>query len=892
MSMTFISKKSFQNVMDTAQRIADGNYKDISDTVTTDQTEGILSVLSKIADKMAQYEAIIDAVPFPIHVTDNNMKWIYMNRAFEKLMIDKGVVKDRKSGYGMDCCNAGANICNSQQCGIKQLHKGISESYFDWFDMNCKQDTAYLTNQKGEKVGYVEVITDLTSVLSVNDYTKNEVDRLAENLDMLAKGNLSIDTHVAEAEKYTQEARENFIKINNNLEKTKSALSHLLSDVSTLSNAAVEGKLHIRADASKHEGEYSNIVQGVNQTLDTVNDKNEWYEAIIDAIPFPVHVTDNDMNWNFMNKAFEKLMIDQGVVKDRKAGYGKQCSNANATCCNSPNCGIKQLLKGNDETYFDWCGMNCKQNTSYLRNSKGENVGFVEVVSDLTSILSVNAYNKVEVNRLASNLELLASGDLNMDLQVQEATDYTKESRDNFAMINSNLEKAKSAIGRLIDDMLDLSNAAIEGKLSTRVDVSKHVGEYRRIVDGVNQTLDSVIAPIQESASVLDEMSKGNLKVMVTGNYKGDHAKIKEALNDTISILSSYISEISSTLTEIANGNLVLEITNDYRGDFHDIKTSLNNIISSLNEVLNDINTAASQVSSGSKQVSDSAQFLSEGSTEQASSVEQLSASIEQISAQTKNNADNAGQANNLAEVAKNNAEQGNIQMKETLKAMEEINESSGNISKIIKVIDEIAFQTNILALNAAVEAARAGQHGKGFAVVAEEVRNLAARSANAAKETTVMIENSIKTADNGTRIAKSTANALSSIVNDISQVAVLINDISIASNEQSTGITQVNQGILQVSQVVQNNSATSEESAAASEELSSQAELLSEMVGKFKLKHNAGSQYSSNYINPDVMQMLDKKAGKNQSTVNKPAISKSAVKKTIDLGQGNFGKY
>lgn len=360
-------------------------------------------------------------------------------------------------------------------------------------------------------------------------------------------------------------------------------------------------------------------------------------------------------------------------------------------------------------------------------------------------------------------------------------------------------------------------------------------------------------------------------------------------------IISKPLNRLVTAANKIADGDLDVSIDVNSKDEVGVLASAFGKMNDNLNDVLSKISFAAEQVSSGSRQVSDSSMALSQGATEQASSVEELTASLEEIASQTKQNAESANQANSLAEAARGNAIQGNSQMKEMLKAMEEINDSSGNISKIIKVIDEIAFQTNILALNAAVEAARAGQHGKGFAVVAEEVRNLAARSANAAKETTEMIEGSIKKVEGGTRIANQTADALNKIVEDISRVANLVGDIAVASNEQASGIAQVNQGIMQVSEVVQTNSATSEESAAASEELSSQAELLKEQVARFRLRKSntaVQSYKSSEDINPDILKLLDKMYGKKDSNRINDFQKEAAASKKIVLTDREFGKY
>ncbi|MHA6480805.1 methyl-accepting chemotaxis protein [Paenibacillus sp. strain BS8-2] len=363
--------------------------------------------------------------------------------------------------------------------------------------------------------------------------------------------------------------------------------------------------------------------------------------------------------------------------------------------------------------------------------------------------------------------------------------------------------------------------------------------------------------------------------------------------------ISRPIQHLVQTSTKVADGNLEVNIEVRSKDEVGQLANAFVRMTDNLNEVMSRIQVSAEQVAAGSMQVSDSSASLSQGATEQASSLEQLTASLEEISAQTQQNANHANEANELVESTKENAKHGNEQMKEMLCAMDDINLASESISKIIKVIDEIAFQTNILALNAAVEAARAGQHGKGFAVVAEEVRNLAARSASAAKETTALIEGSVKKVEGGTRIAKDTALALHKIVEDVGKVAGLVNEIAYASNDQAAGINQINLGLLQVSQVVQGNSATAEESAAASEQLSGQAELLRNQVKRFQIRTYSSSRsgYSDMDALPaEVLQMLVQMADKKRTNTalgEAAAASSTAMSaRSHGLSDKEFGKY
>ena len=350
---------------------------------------------------------------------------------------------------------------------------------------------------------------------------------------------------------------------------------------------------------------------------------------------------------------------------------------------------------------------------------------------------------------------------------------------------------------------------------------------------------------IQLSAFMRRAGATGDIKLTATDvAVLNTYGQNKDEIGDTLSGSAAFVKHVTNIATEleyIANGDLTNEI--ELLSSADTMGNSLKKMVNNLNYMFSEINVSTNQVSSSSKQIADGSQALAQGSTEQAASIQELSSSISEIATRTKANAVTAGKTSKLSASIKENAERGSQQMDEMIVAVKDINDASQSISKIIKTIDDIAFQTNILALNAAVEAARAGQHGKGFAVVAEEVRNLASKSAEAAKDTGDMIQNSMEKAELGSRIAGETAASLSDIVTGINESTQLINEIASASEEQTTGITQINIGIDQVAQVIHQNSATAEESAAASVEMSGQSVLLQELIAQFKLRGNDSSR-------------------------------------------------
>ena len=447
----------------------------------------------------------------------------------------------------------------------------------------------------------------------------------------------------------------------------------------------------------------------------------------------------------------------------------------------------------------------------------------------------------------------------NIDKRSIKLFDLCKQLRTSWAieMYYEQFDELLITVGEVTDalnDMAERNAYVIYDETLNMVDVGTTLISVISILSLVTAILVALaitkmlVTPINQLKDVAASLAQGKLKgsaEIVTYQSGDELGQLADAMRFSMETLDGYVEEISAKLERLAGGDLTIsrnEIT-DYLGDFASIKTSMVTILTSFNTAIMDIYTASLQVDVGSEQVSSGAQALSQGATEQASAVEQLSATITEVSTHVNANAQNAVTASKMSNEAGNGIVESNKYMQQLMDAMEEINRTTGQIEKIIKTIEDIAFQTNILALNAAVEAARAGAAGKGFAVVADEVRSLAAKSAEAAKNTNALIGSTVGAVRNGMNVAEETSKALQEVVEKTSAVNKRISEIADGSAEQAEKIEQISNGIEQIAAVVHNNSATAEQSAAASEELASQAALMKEQIGKFKLYDGSSEQ-------------------------------------------------
>ncbi len=531
--------------------------------------------------------------------------------------------------------------------------------------------------------------------------------------------------------------------------------------------------------------------------------------------------------------------------------------------------------KDYDVTTREWYNA-AKINGTYISEPYEDSTTGNQVITISTPVYDAN---KKIIGITAADIEITTLNNMVMEQKLGETGYYIMASKGNIVLAHNDESKLLSTIDNigLSNEILNSINNINISKVQYNNDGKKAYGGYLPIEDtgwklisyiplnefhrnanqvtailvtiflvGITLTIISILIiaeiitrPLKKLTNVTQDIADGKLDVQIDVNTNDEVGLLANSLNALTARLKeyiAYINEITQALDNISNGELKIELVQSYDGDFSKIKYSLLQLSDILKKIIGEIAIAADEVSSSSTQVAQGSQTLAIGATSQATAIEQISNSITNVSEKIEENAKNSNDAmdffNNVTDEIKNC----NGNMNIMLTAMNEINTSSENIAKIIKVIEDIAFQTNILALNAAVEAARAGQAGKGFAVVADEVRNLASKSAEAAKDTTKLIESSVQSVVAGVDISKNIAHALDDVVKKTIEVNDLIKNISNASNEQSSFIKSTVTQIEQVTEVIQSNSATSEEIAASSEELSSHATSMNEMVKIFKI--------------------------------------------------------
>ena len=632
---------------------------------------------------------------------------------------------------------------------------------------------------EGEYVGLFASVSEATNLVRT---------RLLAITRMFANLSMGDTSDLAEYEKVQKRSDEDvtipaIIKCMQNI-------NLLIEDMTVLSNAAVEGDLAKRADAAKHNGGYRMIAEGVNNTLDAVVGPLKKAASCMDQI--------------------SKGDIPPKISEEYKGDFNELKNNLN-------NCidGLGGLVECN--AVLKRMAFN-----DHTKKVEGHYVGLFASVSEATNLMRERL---LAITRTFTDLSMGDTSDL---------AEYEKVGkRSDEDVIVPAMIKCMQNINLLIEDMTALSSAAVEGDLAKRADAGKHHGGYRKVVEGVNDTLDAVIGPLQVAASYVDQISKGIIPPKITTEYKGQYNLIKNNLH----MLIDAMDEVTTTAEEIASGNLTVKIKE--RSDQDKLMQAMANMVGSLTDVASNIQTVANQVMTGSQEMSASSEQLSQGATEQSAAVEEVSSSMEQMAANIKQNSDNAQQTEKIALKAATDGREGGKSVSETVGAMKEI-------ASKISIIEEIARQTNLLALNAAIEAARAGEHGKGFAVVASEVRKLAERSQTAAAEINKLSASSVQ-------IAERAGEMLASMVPDIQKNADLVQEITAASNEQASGAAQINKAVQQLDQVVQQNASASEEMASTATELLSQAEQLQTTIAFFKL--NRGSAVAGTGIAPAVKQ-------------------------------------
>jgi methyl-accepting chemotaxis protein len=619
-------------------------------------------------------------------------------------------------------------------------------------------------------------------------------------------------------------------------------LQKLTAEAQKLREAVRAGKLAVRGDAEGILEEFRPIVIGVNETMD----------AFAKPIAMTVEHLGRLSGGDIPPPIAERYEGDFNQIKD---ALNKCIATVNALVADMASL-ARAAVEGKLATRADAA----KHPGDFRKIVQGVNDTLDAVIGPL--------------NVAARYVDDISKGTIPQKI--------TAEYRGDFNVLKQNLNTCIDAVNLLVADANSLAQGAVAGRLKTRADASRHQGDFRKIVQGVNETLDAVIGPLEVAARYVDDIAKGAIPQKITAEYRGDFdllkqnlntcidavnalvadaaklaqgavagqlktradasrhqgdfRKIVQGVNDTLDAVLAPIEEAARVLEQLAQRDLRAQMTGSYQGEHARIKETLNATGKALHEAVAQVAEAVEQVSSASAQIAASSQAVASGASEQAASLAETTSSIESVSGMTKQSADNAQQANELAKGARGAATEGASSMEQMQAAMGKIKASAEGTSQIIKDINDIAFQTNLLALNAAVEAARAGEAGRGFAVVAEEVRSLALRAKEAAMKTEELIRQSVKQAGEGEVTAKHVAKKLGEIVQGVGKVSDIVSEIAGAAREQAVGIEQVTKAIAEMDKVTQQNAASAEESSSAASELSGQSEELAAMVGSFHI--------------------------------------------------------